>query len=166
MRESGVSKGGIYWHFKGKEDILVSIIEEWMDSWIRIVEENLADISLFREWLTGYGMLYAESCDLPLMRIFIEFYWCNEKEEYKLRMDKCFAFDRGLLADKFSESIGKGELQDGLKETELADLLLSYLDGVYSTWQISEDESDLLRKKFTAAMQIFIKGLPWKEKVI
>ena len=44
VRESGVSKGGIYWHFKNKDEIIQAIFDFILAEQIKIVDAALSDI--------------------------------------------------------------------------------------------------------------------------
>jgi AcrR family transcriptional regulator len=43
VRESGVSKGGVYWHFKNKDAIIQAIFDFILAEQIKIVDANLSD---------------------------------------------------------------------------------------------------------------------------
>jgi AcrR family transcriptional regulator len=154
---SGISKGGIYHHFKSKEDIFVSMLERWMEDWRKVIDPELAQIDDFATWLHRYGQLYCDSLEFPLFHTFPEFYWVNMDSPYRQRLVECFAFEPQMLAEKIKEAQQSG-LAGSYDSRILGEVLLSSLDGIVDDWLWNKEPLETVRQKFALTINIFLWG--------
>lgn len=157
VKQSGVSKGGIYWHFKSKEDIFVYMLEQWTGEWLFEVNTELAKLKDINNKLTKYGELYCKSMDFPLARLLPEFWSADITGENKKRLKQCFEAYRGLLVYVFKEALYRGEILD--KDAKvLAHLLISMLDGIALYWTLIEEGGDL-QSLVREGVEVFWRGI-------
>jgi len=159
VKKSGVSKGGIYWHFKSKEDIFVYMIEWWTNDWLRKVNKEFAQLTDVKSKLSKYSELYCKSMDHPLARMLPELLSAEFNGENEKRLKQCFLTDRKLLAKALDEGISRQEIRDMNSDSDvLAHLFVSMLDGIAMRWITIEKEGDLhdLVKK---GLDIFWEGI-------
>jgi len=134
VKESKLTKGGIYWYFKGKKEIFMAVIEEYLREDKIFWEEILKKYKPGPELLIEAGSLYLKRCleDKSFSAFYAEFSAeayrdkaikgriANLYREWQ-RMIKgaldC-AIQRGGMKPLDSESLANGiiALVDGLKE--------------------------------------------------
>jgi len=75
IKESGLSKGAIYWYFKGKRDIFIFLIEQHLEEDKIIWERLLKEYELGPDFLIKAGLLYLKKHfeDEKLSPFFTEF---------------------------------------------------------------------------------------------
>lgn len=75
IKESGLSKGAIYWYFKGKRDIFIFLIEQHLEKDKIIWERLLKEYELGPDFLIKAGLLYLKKHfeDEKLSPFFTEF---------------------------------------------------------------------------------------------
>ena len=75
IKESGLSKGAIYWYFKGKRDIFIFLIEQHLEEDKIIWERLLKEYELGPDFLINTGLLYLKKHfeDEKLSPFFTEF---------------------------------------------------------------------------------------------
>lgn len=160
VKQSGVSKGGIYWYFKSKEDIFVYMIEKWTNDWLHEVNKELAKLTDVKSKLMKYGKLYCKSIDLPLIRLLPEVWSANISKENNKRLKYCFKADRHLLVGIFNEAALQGEIVDTDADV-LAHLLISMLDGIM-LYRLTIKNGDDLQELVSRGLDIFLRGIKWQ----
>lgn len=134
VKASGISKGGIYYYFKSKEDIFLEIAEERLRQRKNLMSsnENLKSskekiISYINWTLTGF---FDEKVQ-KISRFTFEFWsvlsrnpnMANKaKERYKMFYD--------ILAGILQEGIDKGEFKKDLDIESMVYIILSSMDGI------------------------------------
>ncbi len=63
VKASGISKGGIYWHFKGKDEIILAIVEMIFTEQMHFLDEILSAEGRAIERLTGLTEMIASSIE-------------------------------------------------------------------------------------------------------
>lgn len=134
VRYSGISKGGLYTHFKSKEEILLAIAEkrfQLRSDWVRQmadIESASEKIILYLRWaLDG---LQNESTQKEI-RFTIEFWSILSKDSSKsdipqVRYTKFQKDLEGLLL----EGVQKGEFREDFDTKNAVYLILTSLDGI------------------------------------
>lgn len=134
VRYSGISKGGLYTHFKSKEEILLAIAEkrfQLRSDWVQQmadIESASEKIILYLRWaLDG---LQNESTQKEI-RFTIEFWSILSKDSSKsdipqVRYTKFQKDLEGLLL----EGVQKGEFREDLDTKNAVYLILTSLDGI------------------------------------
>jgi AcrR family transcriptional regulator len=109
---SGLSKGALYWHFKSKQDLFLSLIESYMSAYSEKAALAWREEMPAREKIRTYMKFFVDSSEqlIPFFRLTIDF-WAQTSEDEQLRA----IFDR-MLAD-FQQQLG-GSIEEGVAAGE------------------------------------------------
>jgi len=158
VKNSGISKGGIYWHFKSKEEMFVQMIEEAYDVWLSNVNSALSHISDPLEKLRKYGQLFYSQIDMPVFRIIPESYWGEVGEHYRARLNECYSKDDDLIFSIFEEAISQNKLII-TDPKSLTWIYISTLEGLFAELSLQWEQREELEVYFDQAIEIFLNGI-------
>lgn len=164
VKYSGISKGGIYWHFKSKEEMFVQLIEEEYEPWLNTVHSALATTSDPIEKLKKYGELFYSQIDLPVFKMIPESYWGDVGEHYRDRLNKCYSKDNELIYAVFTEAIAQNQIRI-TDAKALTWIYISMLEGLFAELSLEWDnkDKDELVKYFEQGIDIFLDGIRVKK---
>lgn len=138
-RAAGLSKGGLYWHFKSKDDILVAILMQLFDQELgvlqallgdegataprlrRLIAHGTADILQFEQIVPVMLEFYALAARHATMRQFLQGYY----HRY-----------HALLTELFRQGFASGEFRRGTAEAA-AITVIGQLEGLALLWAIA-----------------------------
>ncbi|MEK4029880.1 MULTISPECIES: TetR/AcrR family transcriptional regulator [Bacillaceae] len=155
---SGVSKGGIYWHFKSKEEMFVQMIEEEYEPWLNSIHSTLSTISDPIEKLKKYGEMFYSQIDIPIFKLIPESYWGEVGEQYRERLNKCYSKDDELIHSIFTEAINKKQIKVSDAKA-LTWIYISMLEGLFAKLSLRWEDKEELVKYFEQGIDIFLEGL-------
>ncbi len=72
-KTAGVSKGSVYYHFKGKQDLFLAILEQYSKDWLSKWQEISKDTIDARSKLLAIAQHFASDLDSPLTKAVNEF---------------------------------------------------------------------------------------------
>ena len=160
---AGVSKATIYSSFRSKEELLLAVVEDIIDSFRGEYLSAVADIASFSEWLTALGAMIVRKAMLPevmaLERLIIA-----ETPRFP-ELGKGFlelsASSLRLFVVRFEEAIAAGELRSCdpvLALEQLVELCTGSLrrDVLFNRRPIPEDEE--VDRHIHQAVDIFLHG--------
>lgn len=115
IEESGLSKGAIYWHFKGKRDIFISLMEEHLKEeervWQQLLEEHGVGPMLLMK--SGYAFLESHFKDEKLVPIFAELLSESYRDKKIMkRLQKFFDGWIEKIKEVFEIAIDRGAIKD------------------------------------------------------
>jgi AcrR family transcriptional regulator len=160
VRETGLSKGGIYWHFTGKEQIVEAIFDQYFEAQIALLVAFKQDdgaistrirrlVKLIGDDLGEMGQLFPE----PL-----EFYAHALRQENLLdRLRTYFATYAAHLAELIQQGIDGGEFH-ATNPLNAAHILLSALEGIILLHALTSSK-DALQSQLIAAAELILSGL-------
>ena len=158
VKSSGISKGGIYWHFKSKEEMFVQMIEEEYEVWLNTVYSSLDAISDPIGKIRKYGQLFYSQIDFPVFKMIPESYWGEVGEHYRDRLNQCYSKDDALMLDVFTDAISKDLLR--LSDPKaLTWIYISTLEGLFAELCLQWQDKEKLETYFEQAIDIFIEGI-------
>jgi len=101
VAESGLSKGALYWHFKGKQELFLSLIESYMSAYGEEAAHAWREEMSAPDKIRALIRFFIDTSEqlLPFFRVTIDF-WAQTSEDEQLRA----IFDR-MLAD-FQQQLG------------------------------------------------------------
>ena len=150
VREARLSKGGIYWYFKSKQEIFRSLLDKWFNEMVIEKYEEVAALSLpakdkIERFLNLTGQAIFES--LELAEVMMEFWAETTKDNFiRQTFKNLYLRLRQILTITIQEGIDAGEFRK-VNALSISCFILGSFDGLVFQW--------LLEKK----------GVEW-EKVI
>ncbi len=157
VRESGVSKGGLYWHFKSKDEIIQAIFDYFLDAQLQLLtitlaEEGRASEKLRRIVQRGLGELEG-NFPPPL-----EFYALAARDEALMkRMVHFYDTYRARVAELIQQGMDDGEFEPGDAEL-LAVSIVSFIEGIVLVG-LSVSLQGNFETQFNNAIDLILRGL-------
>lgn len=134
VKESGISKGGIYHHFKSKEEIFLEIAKIRMNERNKIVEEssnyisNKERLSNYMDWVL---LGYFQDRIKKLSRFTFQFWsMLGRNETIKERAKERYEMVYKKLSEILEKGISEGEFKNDLDVKSMVYIILSNLDGI------------------------------------
>lgn len=161
VRESGLSKGALYWYFKGKKELFLSlfqeVIEQLGETWQSITvnqdasatDKLLATIALFRNELREM---------VPLFGVMMEAWALTRHDEEVENLFRGFYKPYlQMMTQIIKEGVASGEFHTG-STTAMALVVMTLYDGIAlaigtGLWQSDWDEI------MDAAEELVLRGL-------
>lgn len=131
-RVAGLSKGGVYFHFKSKQDVFKSLVQEEFDASMRFLEGVNAQKTPVMEKMQSiaghYLDYFSQAPDAPRFMIVMGEMALRDEELAKLLLDMQGTFIRAI-----SELLDQGVAEGMLRPTNtqaVAAILKGLLDGI------------------------------------
>ncbi len=162
--EAGVTRGAIYWHFKGKAELYNSIIREFSELGRRTTEQAIAEGGTFKEVLRKIFIRLLSSVeDDKELRAVMEmmlFKTALTPELESGRKEQIEA-SRVLLTgitDAMRQGIVVGELRSDLDPAEMARAFMAFQNGAIYLW-LANPGSFSLKKSAGPLADILVAGI-------
>jgi AcrR family transcriptional regulator len=160
VRETGLSKGGIYWHFRSREEIVEAIFAQYFQAQIALLaafsqEKGPVNVRI-RTLIRRVGEDLGEPG--PAFPEPLEFYAQALRDENLLNLLKTY-FDAYAmhLADLIQQGMASGEFAAGNAQ-QAAIVLISALEGIILLHTLTASQ-DALDSQLMAAVELFLSGL-------
>lgn len=158
VKQSGISKGGIYWHFKSKEEIFVQMIEVEYDKWLTDVKNELSKYEDPIDKLRAYGHYFFVTIDSPIWRMLPQSYWGELGEHYLQRLNNCYNKDDEIVRDLLKEAVDKKlTVYDDIEE--LTWIYVTTIEGLFAKIALDYKNEKKLKKYISHAIDMFINGI-------
>jgi AcrR family transcriptional regulator len=142
---TGITKGALYWHYKGKEDLLTKIIRKWEKDFLDRLIREVSDVNekaidrfekMFRH--TAAFAYYNRELCVSFGTLAAELVGAHHRIEPEIRRiyKKYQKFLSDLIIQGKKEKIFKKELNTDL--TALATVAFNY--GILTHWSMNKDE--------------------------
>ncbi|SDD77278.1 transcriptional regulator, TetR family [Paenibacillus sp. UNCCL117] len=146
VKASGVAKTNIYYHFKGKEELLGAIVDRMIDHYqsqalhIAGLAELPVAARLQRLVLALYEQNEVKSSlgGCPFLTLYTQ--TAGEWPEGKARIGRFFRSQRELVQGLLQEGAAAGELKPALPPDQLASVLVSAVEGALFLSHATADE--------------------------
>jgi TetR/AcrR family transcriptional regulator, transcriptional repressor for nem operon len=146
-KETGLTKGGLYAHFRNKEEIWNAVYDECARTWKNIVFNGVRDISdplerierVIENTLRDYlgGDVFEGGCFMFNMLVELS----GQSSALNEQVLQGFKRFIGLLHSWLEEADQKGMLKDGLNLYEVANYIVISLNGAGPLYSSSKDPS-------------------------
>ena len=159
-RAAGLSKGGLYWHFKSKDDILAAILMQLFDQELGVLQDLLATEGAVAPRLRQLvAQAIAAVLQLEqLLPVMLEFYaLAARKSDVRQFLQQYYQRYHRLLALLFTQGFARGELHHGTAEAA-AIALIAQLEGLGLLWAIVP-ELVHLADQAESAVDLLLRGL-------
>lgn len=142
-REAGLSKGGVYFHYRAKEQLFHEILENYVrvlqDRWdFEPIADQPADRTMGRLVTTHLRSMQDDPDEVRLFNLLVTM--AAQEQAFRDKLDELLRVMRGLFANVIERGIHEGVFIGGDPQ-QLAVSVLSYLNGLGSFLAIREDGS-------------------------
>jgi AcrR family transcriptional regulator len=159
-RAAGLSKGGLYWHFKSKDDILAAILVQLFDQELGVLQRLIAAegaVAPRLRQLVAQGVAAVIELE-QLLPVMLEFYaLAARKSDVRQFLQKYYQRYHQLLAELFEQGFARDEFQRGTAEAA-AITLIGQLEGIGLLWAIVP-ELVRLADQSDSALDLLLAGL-------
>ena len=132
VAESGLSKGALYWHFKSKQELFLSLVETYMSAYSQEAAQAWQEGMPATDKIRAYMRFFVDSSEqlLPFFRVAIDF-WAQTSEDEQLRaiFDRMMADLQQQLGALIEEGVAVGEFRP-VDASRLALGLVAALDAL------------------------------------
>jgi TetR/AcrR family transcriptional regulator, transcriptional repressor for nem operon len=163
LKATGLTKGGLYGHFRNKEEIWYAVYAECVRIWKDIVFQGVRDIAdplarlerVIDNSLKNYlgGGVFEGGCFL--FNSLVEL--AGQSSAMSDHVLKGFRDFSALLRQWLEEARQQGRLRDGLSPDEIADFLVISLNGAAPLYAASRDPA--IWQHTLAQLHLYIKCL-------
>ena len=163
IKATGLTKGGLYGHFRNKEEIWYAVYAECVRIWKGIVFQGVRDIAdplarlerVIENSLKNYlgGGVFEGGCFL--FNSLVEL--AGQSSAMSDHVLKGFRDFAALLRQWLEEAQQQGRLRDGLSPDEIADFLVISLNGAAPLYAASQDPA--VWQHTLAQLHLYIKCL-------
>jgi AcrR family transcriptional regulator len=164
VKQSGVSKSNIYYHFKSKDELTLAVLENYISTLQNLFrEQSQAEDGQLLPRLKRYieqliRDLAERDCvgGCPLMSLMVEAGKTNEA--VRVRLAQFFQQQKDQLTQLLEEGKRRGEVRNDLPASVLASLISSWLEGMLMLASIQKSASTLRGER--DALLSMLKPLP------
>lgn len=146
VRESGLSKGAIYWYFESKQDIFLALSDRRLTSRMDEIKSCFSPADSAKKKLekvaeNTFGQRTENSREV--FRINLEI-WVEAPRIKSLqrRLENRYEKAHRLLAEIINEGVNNGEFSKDIDSDALASILLAVIDGLSIHWATTGKDFD------------------------
>jgi AcrR family transcriptional regulator len=161
---SGLSKGGLYWHFKSKDDIIAAILNQFFSEEMALLDALLKMPGSASERLQLLGQQTASEVGQmqDILSISLEFYaLAARRKDVRATLQEYFERYSCSLATLIQAGIDDGEFDAGITPEHVAFNLVAQFEGLVLLWAMQAGDFDLAQQTTTAVTHL-IQGLQKK----
>lgn len=160
VRASGLSKGGVYWHFDSKDAVITALFDTFFAGQMAALDEILAQPGSAEAKLRQLGVVSATAvvemtAQMPLS---LDFYAMAARDEALLSvLSRHFASYETRIATVLADGVASGEFRE-VDVVETAVTIIGLFEGVVLLWSVLGDQIDLIGQMH-AALDLLLAGL-------
>lgn len=161
VRESGVSKGGVYWHFQSKDALILAIFDAFFSGQEAILASVLDGADNPAARLRRLAELAGAELEAATARFPapLEFYTlAAHNETLRARLAQFYTGYHEKLCLLLQEGIGAGVWPETTAVSPTAQVLISAMEGVILLWSLFPDQINL-REQMETAVTLLLAGL-------
>jgi AcrR family transcriptional regulator len=159
-RAAGLSKGGLYWHFKSKDDILAAILMQLFDQELGVLQQLIAaegTVAPRLRQMVAHGVAAVLQLE-ALLPVMLEFYaLAARKSDVRQFLQQYYQRYHQLLTQLIEQGFARGEFHHGTAEAA-AITLIGQLEGMGLLWAIAPELAPLADRSETA-IELLLRGL-------
>lgn len=160
VKASGVSKGGIYWHFKSKEEIFLYLVQKWLNERQRDFAARLKPEDSGSAKLNKFVDCTIEQAQSPVPSLIHEFAMVVRDESVLKQITGLIDNynDDSILTAIINQGIESGEFKP-LDARAAAEVFRTLFEGIMMRCHFHHKDISLLRRIAKTAINIFLEGL-------
>lgn len=158
-KQAGVADGTIYLYFKNKEDILISLFQEKMGSFVEKIKEKIAGKQTAAEKLlmmveTHFKILSTD----PHLAVVTQLELRQSNKELRLRINQVLKGYLKVIDEILIEGMESGEFSSDLDLRLARQMIFGTMDETATTWVMSDLKYDL-EALAAPVHQLLLKGV-------
>lgn len=160
VRASGLSKGGVYWHFKSKDELIAAIFDHFFVEQLALLDVMLAGGGTAVTKLTQLATLTGQSVAAMASQFPspLEFYALASREEgLQSTLQTHFQNYQTKIAALVDQGIAQGEFRS-VDSQATAKTIIALFEGVLLIWAVSPELVNL-ETQVETAVQLLLQGL-------
>ena len=161
VRESGLSKGGVYWHFKSKDDLIAAIFDSFFGGQELILANVLGSEANAAEKLTQLAQLASADLEAAFAEFpaSLEFYTLAARSEpLRERLRQFYDTYHQQICALLQEGINEGIWADDTAVSSTAHVIISMFEGVILLWSVFP-ETMHIGEQMETAVRLLLKSL-------
>ena len=162
VKESGLSKGAIYGHFRSKEQLFQALQERQLAATLDQIKLVFSpDDSAVEKMWTAADAVFNPICDCPkeVCRMSLEFMIeASRMKSLQPGLESRYSKIHSFISELIDEGINKGEFRQDIDADTLASILFAALDGLSLHWATTSKAFDMQKIKETMITSI-LKGI-------
>lgn len=160
VRASGLSKGGVYWHFKSKDALITAIFDHFFVEQLALLDGMLAGEGTAVAKLTQLATVTGQSVAAMASQFPspLEFYALAAREAgLQTTLQTHFQNYKAKIAALVEQGLGDGEFRSVDSQTT-ATTIIALFEGVLLIWAVSPELIDL-ETQVETAVHLLLQGL-------
>jgi AcrR family transcriptional regulator len=153
VKQSGVSKSNIYYHFKSKDDLTLAVLEVYISSLESSFQKQLVEGrgSLLDKIMQYTDLLIEELAErdciggCPLLSLMVEAGRTNPQVHVRLEM--FFEQQMNHLSQLIQQGAEQGEIRNDLPANMLASIFISWLEGMLMLISIKRNTNSFRKER-------------------
>jgi len=141
VKESGLSKGTLYWYYASKKEIFLSVMENWLGEWEKSLQGSFSPQDPPAEKLRKLNQVMIRSgLELrDLLPVVMEFWsHATQDETIKAMFRAMFEEYGSFISGIIQEGISRGEFREA-NVHHLASILVAAYDGLLFQWMLNPE---------------------------
>lgn len=160
VQASGLSKGGVYWHFKSKSELITAIFDQFFVEQLALLDAVMVGQGTAVAKLNQLAALTSDGV-AELAAQFpspLEFYALAARDDsLQEHLQGHLQSYREKIKALVAQGIRDGEFRD-LKSADVANTIMALFEGLLLLWAIAPESIDLSTQVKTA-VQLLLQGL-------
>lgn len=143
-KQAGVADGTIYLYFKNKEDILISLFQEKMGSFVEKTRQKIAgDDKVSEKLLILIDSHFKMLAEDPHLAVVAQLELRQTNKELRLRINEVLKGYLQLIDQILLEGIDKGEMAEDLDIRLGRQMIFGTIDETATSWVMNDFKYDL-----------------------
>lgn len=158
-KRANVADGTIYLYFKNKEDILVSVFNVKLGTFIKnIVDKIEKDTNASEKLLTLIKEHYRQLSESPYLAVVAQLELRQSKKELRQEINRVLKSYLDVIDSIIEQGISEGTIRDDMNPKIMRQMIFGTLDETVTTW-VMKDQRYSLVDQADDVHQLLTKGL-------